>query len=156
MNGAHPAQVKPSWYGDSVGHYEGDVLVVDTVGIRSLRPFAMVDIYGTPYTDGLHVVERYRLIDREAAIEAHVRSGKENISIPNNDSGLIIDSGYPGKALRLEFTVEDDGVFTMPWSATMTYRRAAGAWPEFVCSENIREYYYRKDSEVPRADKPDF
>jgi hypothetical protein len=30
----------------------------------------------------------------------------------NNDSGLIIDAGYPGKALRLEFTVEDDGVFT--------------------------------------------
>jgi hypothetical protein len=52
--------------------------------------------------------------------------------------------------------VEDDGVFTMPWSATMTYRRAAGEWPEFVCSENIREYYYGKDSEVPRADKPDF
>jgi len=52
--------------------------------------------------------------------------------------------------------VEDDGVFTMPWSASMTYRRATGAWPEFVCSENIREYYYRKDSEVPRADKPDF
>jgi hypothetical protein len=93
------------------------------------RPFAMVDVYGTPYTDSLHVVERYRLIDREAAIEAHARTGKENISIPNNDSGLIIDAGYPGKALQLEFTVEDDGVFTMPWSASMTYRRAAGAWP---------------------------
>jgi hypothetical protein len=45
-------------------------------------------------------MERYRLIDREAAIEAHARTGKENISIPNNDSGLIIDAGYPGKALR--------------------------------------------------------
>jgi hypothetical protein len=43
-----------------------------------------------------------------------------------------------------------------PILATMTYRRAAGEWPEFVCSENIREYYYGKDSEVPRADKPDF
>jgi hypothetical protein len=38
----------------------------------------------------------------------------------------------------------------------MTYRRAAGAWPEFACSENIREYYYGRDSEVPRDDKPDF
>jgi hypothetical protein len=156
LNGSHPAQVTPSWYGDSIGHYEGDALVVDTVGIRSLRPFAMIDVYGTPYTDGLHVTERYRLIDREAAIDAHARTGKENVSIPNNDSGLIIDVVYPGKALQLEFTVEDDGTFTMPWSASMTYRRAAGAWPEFVCSENIREYYYRKDSEVPRADKPDF
>ena len=45
----------------------------------------MVDIYGVPYTDSLHVVERYRVIDREAAIEAHASTGKENISIPNND-----------------------------------------------------------------------
>jgi hypothetical protein len=34
MNVPHPAQVRPSWYGDSVGHYEGDDLVVDTVGIK--------------------------------------------------------------------------------------------------------------------------
>jgi hypothetical protein len=100
LNRSHPAQMTPSWYGDSVGHYEGDVLVIDTVGIRSLRPFAMVDIYGTPYTDGLHVVERYGLIDREAAIEAHKRTRQENVSIPNNDSGLIIDASYPGKALQ--------------------------------------------------------
>jgi hypothetical protein len=34
MNVPHPAQVTPSWYGDSVGHYEGDTLVIDTVGIK--------------------------------------------------------------------------------------------------------------------------
>jgi hypothetical protein len=39
----HPAQVTPSWYGDSVGHYEGDTLVVDTVGVKTDRPFAMID-----------------------------------------------------------------------------------------------------------------
>jgi hypothetical protein len=99
LNGAHPAQVKPSWYGDSVGHYEGDVLVVDTVGIRSLRPFAMVDIYGTPYTDGLHVVERYRLIDREAAIEAHVRTGKENISMSHSRTPQLKSCRGPGTRL---------------------------------------------------------
>ena len=49
MNGAHPAQVTPSWYGNSVGHYEGDTLVIDTVGVK-IGPFAMVDFYGTPYT----------------------------------------------------------------------------------------------------------
>jgi hypothetical protein len=37
MNQAHPAQVTPSWYGDSVGHYEGVVLVIDTVGLRAGR-----------------------------------------------------------------------------------------------------------------------
>ena len=65
MNQPHPARVTPSWYGDSVGHYEGDTLVIDTVGIR-VGPFAMVDMYGTPHTEALHVVERYRLLDYEA------------------------------------------------------------------------------------------
>jgi len=156
LNQSHPPQVTPSWYGDSVGHYEGDVLVVDTTGVKSKRPFAMVDIYGTPYTESLHVVERYRLVEYETTMEAQERTRKENISIPNNDSGLVVDANHKGKGLQLQFTVEDDGVFTTPWSATMTYRRALGQWPEFVCAENIREYYNNKDSDVPRADKPDF
>jgi len=50
MDRPHPAQVTPSWYGDSVGHYEGDTLVIDTVGIKTDRPVAMLDLYGTPYT----------------------------------------------------------------------------------------------------------
>jgi hypothetical protein len=156
MNQPHPAQVTPSWYGDSVGHYEGDTLVIDTVGIKTGRPFAMVDIYGTPYTEALHVVERYRLVDDEAVKAAQERTQRENIRIPFNDSGLIVDPAYQGKGLQLEFTVEDDGVFTMPWSATMTYRRALGGWPEFACAENIREYYNNRDSKVPTAAKPDF
>jgi len=61
--------VTPSWYGDSVGHYEGDTLVIDTVGVK-IGPFAMVDMYGTPHSPALHVVERYRLIDYAEAKEA--------------------------------------------------------------------------------------
>src|SRR5438552_3875563 len=57
MNQPHPAQVKPSFSGDSVGRWEGDILVVDTVGIKVDRPYAMIDIFGTPYTDKLRVVE---------------------------------------------------------------------------------------------------
>jgi hypothetical protein len=48
LNQPHPAQVRPSWYGDSVGHYEGDTLVIDTIGVKTDRPFAMVDMYGAP------------------------------------------------------------------------------------------------------------
>jgi hypothetical protein len=33
--------------------------VIDTVGVRTDRPFAMVDMYGTPYTEAVHVVERF-------------------------------------------------------------------------------------------------
>jgi hypothetical protein len=156
MNQSHPAKLMPSWYGDSVGHYEGDTLVIDTVGIKDARPFAMADVYGTPYSPALHVVERYRLVDDETAKVAEARTKKENLYIPVNDSGLAVDPGYKGKALQLEFTVEDEGVFTTPWSASMTYRRASGAWPEFACAENRQEYYSGKESEVPRADKADF
>ena len=77
MNQPHPAQVTPSWYGDSVGHYEGDTLVIDTVGIK-IGPFAMVDMYGTPHSPALHVVERYRLVDYDDAKDAMERNAKEN------------------------------------------------------------------------------
>jgi hypothetical protein len=53
--------------------------------------------------------------------------------------------------------VEDEGVFTVPWSASITYRRPlATEWLEVVCAENTHEYYAGKDTPVPRADKPDF
>jgi hypothetical protein len=152
----HPATVTPSWYGDSVGHYEGDTLVIDTVGVKTGRPFAMVDVYGTPYSERLHVIERYRLVDHDSAMAALERRENENFQIPINDSGLVVNPSYRGKALQLEFTVEDDGVFTTPWTGVVTYRRGFGDWPEFVCSENIQEYYYGKTSEVPHANKSDF
>jgi hypothetical protein len=64
----HPPTVKPSWFGDSIGHYEnGDTLVVDTIGLTT-RTF--VDSYRTPHTDQLHVVERYRIIEGGKALEA--------------------------------------------------------------------------------------
>jgi len=88
LNQSHPAQVTPSWYGDSVGHYEGDTLVIDTVGIKADRPFAMIDMYGTPYTQALHVVERYRLLDYEAAKEAEERGEKENFRLAASDAGF--------------------------------------------------------------------
>jgi hypothetical protein len=151
MNQPHPPHVTPSWYGDSVAHYEGDTLVIDTVGTRTDRPFAMIDLYGTPFTEKLHVVERYRLLDYEDAKERLERDAKENQRPP-----VGIDRNYRGKHLQLRFTVEDPGVFTMPWSATITYGRGSDEWPETVCAENRHEYYNNKESEVPTAEKPDF
>ena len=59
LNVTHSKDVKPSWYGESVGHYEnGDTLVIDTIGIS---PKSFVDNYRTPHTDQLHVVERWKL-----------------------------------------------------------------------------------------------
>ena len=56
----HSASPKPSWYGKSVGHYEGDTLVVDTIGLNDKT---FVDNFRTPHTEKLHVVERIKLVD---------------------------------------------------------------------------------------------
>jgi len=63
----HSAHPKPSWYGESVGHYEGDTLVVDTIGMNDKT---VVDVYRTPHTEKLHVVERWRVVDGGKAMEA--------------------------------------------------------------------------------------
>jgi hypothetical protein len=68
---AHSAHPKPSWFGESIGHYEnGDTLVVDTIGLND-RTF--VDSYRTPHTTQLHVVERYRLAADGKALDVSVR-----------------------------------------------------------------------------------
>jgi hypothetical protein len=156
MNQQHPAQVVPTWYGDSVGHYEGDILVIDTVGIK-VGPFTMTDNLGTPQSPAMHVTERYRLVDYAAAREGQIRGLQENFFIGGGgDAGVPLDPNYRGKGLQLQFTVEDDGVFTTPWTATVTYRRALGAIPENACAENLRGTYVGKDSAIPRASAPDF
>ena len=121
MDQPHPAHVTPPLVGDSVGHYEGDAPVIDTVGIKA-GPFAMVDMYGTPHSPALHVVERYRSLDYEATKAAAERDEKDNLRLPDerNDVAVAVDHNYRGKGLQLEFTVEDDGVLTMPWSANIT------------------------------------
>ena len=65
----HSPNVKPSWYGESIGHYEGDTLVVDTIGIDERAP---VDGFGTPHTKQLHVVERFHLIEKGDILEVNV------------------------------------------------------------------------------------
>ena len=158
MNAQHPAKVTPSWDGDSVGHFEGDTLVIDTVGFKT-GPYSMIDFYGTPFTEALHVVERYRLIDYEAAQAAEARPDKDGVDLNTTDSGISRDPDYKGKALQLEFTVEDSDVFTTRWSATITYRRPTtltGGWPEIVCAENPYGYFPGGRANIPMANKADF
>jgi hypothetical protein len=65
----HSANVTPSWYGESVGHYEGDALIVDTIGISDK---SYVDNYQTPHTDQLHVIERFHMVDGGKTLEVNV------------------------------------------------------------------------------------
>jgi hypothetical protein len=63
----HSENPKPSWYGESVGHYEGDTLVIDTIGMNDKT---VVDPYRTPHTVKLHVVERWKMVEGGTAMEA--------------------------------------------------------------------------------------
>ena len=154
LNQPHPAKVEPSWHGDSVGHYEGDTLVVDTIGMK-VGPLAILDTYGTPFSEKLHVVERYRPLDYEDAKRSQER-GLREYGPPVTEQAATIDPSYRGNGLQVQFTVDDKNVFTMTWSATATYLRARDGWAENVCAENTHEYYAPHDAEVPQAAKPDF
>lgn len=70
LNEPHSRDVKPSWYGESVGHYEnGDTLVIDTIGLDDRTH---VDLFRTPHSAGLHVIERWKLIEGGREIELNV------------------------------------------------------------------------------------
>ena len=69
MNVPHSKNPKPSWYGESVGHYEGDTLVVDTIG-QNTKTF--IDNYRTPHSDKLHVVERFHLVEGGKTLQADI------------------------------------------------------------------------------------
>jgi len=66
LNVAHRANPKPSFYGDSVGHYEGDTLVVDTIALNNKT---FLDNFRTPHSDKLHVTERWKIIEAGARLE---------------------------------------------------------------------------------------
>jgi hypothetical protein len=69
LNVPHSRDPKLSWYGESVGHYEGDTLVVDTIGMNDKT---FIDDYRTPHTTQLHVIERYRLTIGGSRLEVNV------------------------------------------------------------------------------------
>jgi hypothetical protein len=151
---AHRAHLVPSWKGDSVGHYEAGTLVIDTIGIKT-NPVSVIDRYGTPHSDQLHVVERWHLIDgglaKKMAEDFQKREGLAGLG-----GAVRVDADYLGKGLLLELTVEDPKVFTTPWKARVTYRRNGRPWLEQICAENVHEYYEGGTTAIPEALKPDF
>jgi hypothetical protein len=67
----HSPNVKPSWFGESIGHYEnGDTLVIDTIGLST--GYSYIDNFRTPHTDKEHVVERYKMTADGKTLEASV------------------------------------------------------------------------------------
>jgi len=154
LNERHPANLKPSPMGHSIGHYEGDTLVVDTVGIE-LGPYTMVDRFGTPQSKDMHVIERYRLIDDKdarAAQERHEQvagrlGGKQgNTSfVPDHKQGL-----------QVHVTVDDPNTYTAPWSGDVTYRFTNETFDERICAENASQGQRLGIEHPPIAGVPDF
>jgi hypothetical protein len=72
MTGKHSEIIAPSWFGESIGHYEGgDTLVVDTIGLQARNSF--LDWFRTPHTEKEHVVERFKLSADGRALDVLVR-----------------------------------------------------------------------------------
>jgi hypothetical protein len=127
LNRKHSAKVEPSWYGESVGHYEGDTLVVDTIGVKT-HAMSFVDPFGTPHTGKLHVVERYRPIKDDK-----------------------------GKGLEVNIRVEDPGTFTMPWVGKLTYRpNRSQTMEEVICAENNIGFSGEQFGPTPEEKSPQF
>ena len=62
LNARHSEDPDPTFLGESVGHWEGDVLVVDTIAITTS---VTIDPAGTPHSEALHVVERFHRIGKD-------------------------------------------------------------------------------------------
>src|SRR5258708_2099099 len=129
MNVPHSAQVTPSWFGESVGHYEGDALVVDTIGLNT-RTF--IDSFLTPHTDKLHVMERFQIVDGGKAMEVQVRV---------EDPGAFT---MPWNAIQRYRRVDEKGKAT-------DQRQMGGPIEEMACAENNRGI-----GPIPAAMTPDF
>jgi len=131
MNVPHSAHPAPSWYGESVGHYEGgDTLVVDTIGLNDK---SFVDNYRTPHTTQLHVVERYKLTDGGKTIE---------VDFKVEDPGAF---NMPWSGRQVYHRI-DPGKNHVDQPIPMI---------EGVCAENSGEFHYDV-APPPHADGADF
>jgi hypothetical protein len=134
MNAPHSDRVTPSWFGESVGRYEGDTLVVDTIGLNS-RTF--VDNFRTPHTDKLHVTERFRMIDGGKTME---------IKIHVEDPGAFT---MPWDALQYFHRIHGKGDKVDP-------RTPSGPLEEQVCAENNGDIFNEGLDPIPTALTRDF
>lgn len=134
LNAAHPANLMPSPMGDSVGHYEGDMLVVDTTGIE-VGPYTVVDRFGTPQSKAMHVIERYRLISDGEARAAQARHEQIAGRTGGKEGNTSFVPGYPN-GLQVHVTIDDPNTYTMQWSGDVTYRFTRAQFDERVCADN--------------------
>ena len=155
MNGTHPENLTPSAMGDSVGRWDGDTLVIDTVGVKT-DAFTMVDRFGIPQSEAMHVIERYRLIDGASAKAAQEKYEKAEGIVGGGARFSGVNPDISLKGLQLELTMEDPKVLTAPLTVLVTYRHLMTEWQEQVCADNPVEHYKDEWIGLPTANYPDF
>jgi len=138
----HSENLKPSWYGESIGRYEGDTLVVDTIGLND-RTF--VDGFGTPHTSQLHVIERFRLTEGGTVLEANVRI---------EDPGAFTT---PWNAIQ-RFRLYNEASTKIPVERLAQLATPAeGPLTEAICAENPNSFFPNVPAlPVPIASNRDF
>jgi hypothetical protein len=77
MTDQHSEYVKPSWFGESIGRYENGELVVDTIGILA-HPLKVIDMFRTPHTEKLRVMERFKVTADNKFLEAFIKIEDED------------------------------------------------------------------------------
>lgn len=125
----HSKNPKPSWFGESVGHYENGELVVDTIGFLDKHPFDFVDNWRTPHTKDMHVVEHWKLINGGNGLQATV---------------TVDDPG----------TFNQPWSGTAQWRKVNQ-----GTMLETICAENnvaFEQFFHLKEYPMPEARTADF
>jgi hypothetical protein len=140
LSDKHSENPELSWYGDSIGHYEGDTLVVDTIGLDD-RTF--VDGFETPHTTQLHVVERWHLIDGGNILEA---------SIHVEDPGAFTMPWDAIQRYRRFEAVAGKNARSLVQLATPE----EGPLTEAICAENPNSFEGMPHKPLPQATVPDF
>ncbi len=142
LNLPHSKSVKPSWYGRSVGHYEGGALIVDTIGVDTRT---VVDHYQTPHTDKLHTIERFEMIDGGKTLE---------VNLHVEDPGAFT---MPWNAIQRYRRVEPDVAENPDPLNPISSTSAAGPILESSCAENPNSLFGAEGAlPIPQTNKPDF
>jgi hypothetical protein len=89
----HPKDLKPTWYGDSRAHWDGDTLVVDTIGFNDK---SWIDMPGHPHTAQMHLIERF----------SRPSLGTLNIGITIDDPGAYTKPWIQNRSTTLETGME--------------------------------------------------
>ena len=138
----HTPNVKTSWYGESIGRYAGDALIVDTIGLDDRT---LVDGFGTPHTKQLHVIERFHLIEDGKVLEANVHV---------EDPGAFT---MPWDAIQ-HFRQYEAAVRQVPIERIVQLASAPeGPLTEMICADNPNSTFPGTSAlPIPQAVVPDF